>query len=45
MRAAGQQKPIIVINQGETEADDLAAAKIDAAIGEVLPALVDRILT
>lgn len=45
MRAAVQSKPIVVINRGETEVDHLAAAKIDAGIGEVLPGLVDQILT
>lgn len=44
MRAAVQQKPIVIINRGATEADHLAAVKIDAGIGEVLPDLVDRIL-
>lgn len=44
MRAATQSKPIVVINKGETEADHLAAVKIEAGIGEVLPDLVDRIL-
>ena len=45
MRAAVQSKPIVVINQGETEVDHLAAVRIDAAIGEVLPDLVDRIVS
>jgi NAD-dependent deacetylase len=45
MRAATQSKPIVVINKGETEADHLAAVKIDAGIGEVLPDLVDLILS
>lgn len=45
MRAAIQQKPIVIINKGDTEADHLAAVKIDAGIGDVLPDLVDRILT
>lgn len=44
MRAATQSKPIVLINKGETEADHIAAVKIDAGIGEVLPDLVDRIL-
>lgn len=44
VRAAHQGKPIVIINRGETDADHLAAAKLDAAIGEVLPELVDRIL-
>ena len=44
MRAAQQGKPIVIVNRGATEADVMAAAKIDAGIGEVLPDLVDRIL-
>jgi NAD-dependent deacetylase len=44
MRAASQSKPIVVINQGVTEVDHLAAAKLEAGIGEALPGLVDRIL-
>jgi NAD-dependent deacetylase len=44
MRAAAQSKPIVIINRGETEADHLAAVKIDAGIGEVLPDLVEKIL-
>lgn len=45
MRAVGQGKPVVVINRGETEVDRLAAAKIDAGIGETLPDLVDRLLS
>ena len=44
MRAAVQQKPIVIINKGATEADHLAAVKIDAGIGEVLPDLIARIV-
>ncbi|HEU4319924.1 MAG TPA: Sir2 family NAD-dependent protein deacetylase [Acidimicrobiia bacterium] len=44
MRAAVQQKPIVIVNKGDTEADHLASAKIDAGIGDVLPDLIDRIL-
>jgi NAD-dependent SIR2 family protein deacetylase len=44
MRAATQSKPIVVINRGPTEVDDIAAVKIDAGIGTVLPDLVDRIV-
>ena len=36
--------PIVIINQGATEADEQAAVKLDAAIGEVLPELVDGVL-
>jgi len=45
MRAATQSKPIVVINRGPTEVDDIAAVKIDAGIGTVLPDLVDRIVS
>jgi NAD-dependent protein deacetylase/lipoamidase len=44
LRAAFQSMPIVIVNQGETEADHLAAVKIDDAIGEVLPPMVDGIL-
>jgi hypothetical protein len=44
MRAAVQSKPIVVINRGETEVDHLAAVKLDAAIGDALPELVELIL-
>jgi NAD-dependent deacetylase len=44
MKAGIQGKPIVIINQGETEADHLAAVKLDNGIGEILPGLVDRIL-
>jgi NAD-dependent SIR2 family protein deacetylase len=33
--------PIIIINQGDTKADDLASVRIDAALGETLTALTD----
>ena len=45
MRAANTAKPVVIINRGATEADGLAAVKIDASIGEVLPELVARLLT
>jgi NAD-dependent deacetylase len=44
MRAANLALPIVIVNQGATEADRLAVAKLDAAIGDVLPALVDGVL-
>jgi NAD-dependent deacetylase len=44
IRAASQLKPIVVINKGDTDIDHLAAVKIEAAIGDVLPDLVDQIL-
>ncbi|MFZ0626307.1 MAG: Sir2 family NAD-dependent protein deacetylase [Acidimicrobiia bacterium] len=45
LRAAFRSMPIVIVNQGETEADHLAAVKIDDAIGEVLPTIVDEILS
>lgn len=44
-RAAIQGKPVVIVNRGETDADDIASVRIDAAIGEVLPDLVDLILS
>jgi NAD-dependent deacetylase len=44
-RAAHRSIPIVIINRGETEADHLATVKIDDGIGEVLPALVDAVLS
>jgi NAD-dependent deacetylase len=45
VRAAQRGKPLIVVNRGTTEVDHLAAVKIDAAIGEVLPDLVNLTLS
>ncbi len=44
VRAANQGKPVVIINKGETDADNLAAVRIDSGIGETLPGLVDGIL-
>ena len=44
LRAAQQDKPIVIINRGATDADHIATVKLDAAIGDVLPEVVDRIL-
>jgi NAD-dependent SIR2 family protein deacetylase len=38
-RAHAQGKPIAVVNLGETRADPLAQLRLDAKLGEVLPAL------
>lgn len=43
VQAAFKPIPVVIINRGETEADHLAAAKIDGAIGDYLPALVDAL--
>ena len=45
LRAAQQGKPVVIVNRGETDADNLAAVRIDAGIGKALPTLVDRILS
>ena len=42
--AAESLKPVVVVNQGETEADRIATVKIDSGIGDILPGLVDRLL-
>ncbi|MGO4955985.1 Sir2 family NAD-dependent protein deacetylase [Luteococcus sp. Sow4_B9] len=35
-----QGKPVVVVNQGATRADELATVRLDASTGEVLPALL-----
>jgi NAD-dependent SIR2 family protein deacetylase len=40
-QAAAQNKPIAIVNQGRTRADDIAALKVDADCGEVLAAAVE----
>jgi NAD-dependent deacetylase len=44
MRAASRALPIVIVNRGATEADMVAVAKLDAAIGDVLPSIVDGVL-
>jgi len=44
MRGALRSLPIVIVNKGTTEADHLAAVKLDAGIGEVLPVIVDGVL-
>lgn len=39
--ALKQQKPVVVVNRGETKADGLVTAKINSSIVEVLPGLID----
>ncbi len=43
-QAAVQAKPVVIINRGETDLDYLAAARIDASIGDTLPDIVARLL-
>lgn len=42
-RATRDDVPIAVINRGPTRADDVAVAKVDGALGTVLPALADAL--
>ncbi|MDT4913991.1 MAG: hypothetical protein QOC66_3119, partial [Pseudonocardiales bacterium] len=38
-RAAALDIPVAIVNQGETRGDPLADLKVDAPLGDVLPAL------
>jgi NAD-dependent SIR2 family protein deacetylase len=40
-QAAEQQKPLVIVNQGRTRADDLATLKVEADCSEVLAAALD----
>jgi NAD+-dependent protein deacetylase sirtuin 4 len=42
-RASRDGIPLAIINRGPTRADDVAAVKIDGALGTVLPALADAL--
>lgn len=42
-RACRDGVPIAIINRGPTRADEAAAAKVDGALGTVLPALADAL--
>lgn len=41
--AARRQLPIAIVNRGPTRGDDLADLRMDAALGEVLPALAEAV--
>ncbi|HKS99419.1 MAG TPA: NAD-dependent protein deacetylase [Rugosimonospora sp.] len=41
LRAAQRGIPVAIVNQGATRGDGYAALRVDAPLGEVLPALVD----
>jgi NAD-dependent deacetylase len=45
VNAANMSLPIVIINRGQTDADHLAAAKVDAGIGDALPPLVARLIS
>lgn len=42
-RACRDDMPIAIVNRGPTRADDVAAVKIDSALGTVLPALAEAL--
>jgi NAD-dependent SIR2 family protein deacetylase len=42
-RAARENKPVAIVNQGETRGDGMAAVRIEGRLGEVLPSLVDAL--
>jgi NAD+-dependent protein deacetylase sirtuin 4 len=44
LHASRLNKPLVIINLGETRADGLATIKCELPLGEVLPALSDRLL-
>jgi NAD-dependent SIR2 family protein deacetylase len=37
--------PMVIVNRGPTELDDLATVIVDGAAGEVVPELVTRLVT
>jgi len=43
-RAEKEGMPIAIVNIGPTRADDLAAAKVEGKLGDVLPALADALV-
>lgn len=44
MSMAREGKPLVIVNQGSTEADFLATVRLEASAGEALPALVTALL-
>lgn len=44
MSLAREGKPLVIVNQGATEADHLASVRLDASAGDVVPALVERLV-
>lgn len=45
IHAARCGTPIAIVNQGPTRGDALAAVKVDAPLGQVLPALVEQLVS
>lgn len=44
MTMARDGKPMVIVNQGPTEADMFATVRIDGSAGDVLPPLVEALL-
>jgi NAD-dependent SIR2 family protein deacetylase len=40
-RAVREEKPVVILNDGETRGDAVASAKVERRLGEALPELVD----
>jgi NAD-dependent deacetylase len=43
-KTARRGTPLVIVNQGPTEHDDLATAKLNGPAGTILPALVQALL-
>jgi NAD+-dependent protein deacetylase sirtuin 4 len=43
LKAKERGLPVLVVNEGPTRADDFAHLKLDAAVGEVVPSLVEAL--
>jgi NAD-dependent deacetylase sirtuin 4 len=43
VRAVKEGKPVVILNQGETRGDAHAALKLSGRLGDLLPALVERL--
>jgi NAD-dependent SIR2 family protein deacetylase len=41
--AARENKPVAIVNQGETRGDEVAAIRIEGRLGEVLPSLLSAL--
>jgi len=42
-QAARENKPVAIVNQGETRGDGVAAVRIEGRLGDVLPSLVQAL--
>lgn len=44
IRIAHEGRPLVIVNQGPTEADHLATVRLEGAAGVLLPALVSALV-